>query len=663
MSVLFGDLAGFTSLAEGADPEDIRLMIDGATSQMGEIVDGYGGWVDKVIGDALMAVFGAPLAHEDDAERAVRAGLELQRYALENADDLAGLQLRIGVDSGEVMFAPVGPDARRELTVMGDTVNTASRLQAAAPLGGVLIGEETRRACRKAIRCEAVEPITLKGKEAPVSAWLAREITPTAPGGAPAEPMLGREVELEILRGTWERVVDLRQPHLLSVLGQPGIGKSRLCHELVSLVEESGGRVVRGRSQPYGERAAYGAFAQMIRFVAGIADTSAPEEARKKLGRHLEELSVSDPQRVLGHLLLLAGFAEEAVDDRAALFSSARDLIEALAHQRPTLFVFEDVHWADPSLLDLIEWVGAHLHQVPAMLVTEGRPELLDTRGSWGGSIPRYTAVSLDPLTAEASHALALRRLGEMPDSEAAAKRIENAAGGNPLFVEELTTAMAEGSAEPANRLPEAVRGIIAARIDALRSDERRLLLDASVAGSRFSRGMLECLAPGNAQLPQLLEDLEFRDLIHRRPGSSAGATEEFSFKHDLIMEVAYGTLPRAARRELHATLAEFLEQGPEFEADAAGLLAHHWREAGAADRAIPYLLTAAEQADSGWAAAEALDLYTEALDLIPEEDEGRRREVTLKQALAYARFTHLQIDGGQFRPDRQGADSGPGST
>ena len=199
------------------------------------------------------------------------------------------------------------------------------------------------------------------------------------------------------------------------------------------------------------------------------------------------------------------------------------------------------------------------------------------------------------PLTAEASHALALRRLGQMPDSEAAAKRIENAAGGNPLFVEELTTAMAEGSAEPANRLPEAVRGIIAARIDALRSDQRRVLLDASVAGHRFSRGMLECLAPGNAKLPQLLEDLEFRDLIHRRPGSAAGASEEFSFKHDLIMEVAYGTLPRAARREHHATLAEFLEQGPESEADAARLLAHHWREAGAAERAIPYLLTAAE--------------------------------------------------------------------
>jgi class 3 adenylate cyclase len=662
VSVLFADLADFTSLSDRADPEEIRLMVDGCTSQMGEIVDGYGGWVDKVIGDALMAVFGAPVAHEDDAERAVRAGLELQRYAVENSQALAGLPLRIGVDSGDVIFAPVGPGERREPTVMGDTVNTASRLQAAAPLGGVLIGEETRRACAKAIRCQAVEPIEVKGKGAPVSAWLAKEINPATPGELSDEPMLGREVELELLRSTWERVVDLRQPHLLSLLGQPGIGKTRLCDEFVRVVEEGGARVVRGRSLPYGESPAYGAFAEMIRFSASIAAADAPAQTGKKLERHLENLSISDPQRVLGHLLLLAGFAEDPVGDRAVLFSSARDFIEALAKERPTLFVFEDIHWADPSLLDLIEWVAAHVREIPAMLVTIGRPEILDVRGGWGGGIPRHTAVSLDPLPALASHALALRRLRDAPDSEAAARRVEEAAGGNPLFVEELTAAMAEGATEPADQLPVAVRGIIAARLDALPAEERQLLLDASVAGSPFSRGMMEALAPRDFDLSQALENLEFRDLIRRQHRPRMPDSEEFSFKHALIREVAYGTLPHAVRRERHATLATFLEESPDYGADAAGLLGHHWREAGTSERAIPYLLTAAEQADRGWAAAEVLDLYKEALELIPKDDEDRRHEVSLKQAIAYARFTHLMIEWEQLERAQRELQARPGS-
>jgi class 3 adenylate cyclase len=664
VSVLFGDLAGFTSLSEGTDPEEIRLIVDDATSRMGEIVDRYGGWVDKVIGDALMAVFGAPTAHEDDAERAIRAGLELQRYAAENSGALRGLGLRIGVESGEVMFAPVGPDERRELTVMGDAVNTASRLQEAAPLGAVLIGEETWRACRQAIRCEAMEPIELRGKGTAVSTWLAREIAPPVPAAhsAPSdEPMLGREVELEILGSTWERVVDLRRPHLLSLLGEPGIGKTRLCREFARLAQEGGARVLRGRSLPYGESAAYGAFAQIVRSAAGIADAAAPDQAREKLERRLDSLSLGDPPRVLGHLLLLAGLAEDPVDDRVDLFTSARDFIDALAQEQATLLVFEDIHWADPSLLDLIEWVAAHVDGTPAMFLTVGRPELVDARGSWGGGVPRHTAVSLDPLPAGVSRALARRRLGDVPDPEVAAKRIEHAAGGNPLFLEELTAAMVEGAAEPADQLPVAIRGIIAARLDALPAEERRLMLDASVAGDPFSRGMLQCLAPTDLNLTRTLENLGFRGLIRRRPGSRIPGNEEFSFKHALIREVAYGTLPHAARRDRHATLADFLEETSESGANVAGLLAHHWREAGESERAIPYLLIAADQASRGLAGPEALDLCNEALELIPDDDEDRRREVRLKQAVAYARFTHLQTNWGQLRPQR-GTDPGAGS-
>jgi class 3 adenylate cyclase len=659
-TVLFGDLAGFTRLSEASDPEEVRLMVDACTAQMGEIVDRYGGWIDKVMGDAVMAVFGAPVAHEDDAERAVRAALELQRYAAENADDLAGLALRVGVDSGEVMFAPVGPSDSRELTVMGDTVNTAWRLQEVAPQGGILMGEETLRACRNAIRCDAVEPITVKGKDAPVPAWLAREaIASTVPRVVSDAPMLGRAAELELLRGTWERVADDRQPQLVSVLGSPGIGKTRLCRELVRSVEGQGGRVVRGRSLPYGESTGYGGFAQMVRSVAGILETDPSDEAREKLKARVEaSIEGPNPQTVLTHILLLAGLTVDAVDKRSVLFASARDFIEALARERPTLFVFEDVHWADSSLLDLIESVAAHARDVPAMFLTLARGDLLDARPSWGGGIPRHTAVALDPLPPDKGHELALRLLRDVPDPESVAERIEHAAGGNPLFVEELTAALAEGAAEPAHEVPVPIRAIIAARLDALPAEERRLILDASVAGHVFSRGILECLVGDELPVSEALEDLEFRDLIRRRDVSRMQASEEYSFKHGLIRDVAYGTLPRAARRERHAIVAEYLEREARSGAEAAAILGHHWREAGESERAVEYLLSAADQTARGWAKGEAVGLYNQALELIPDDDEARRRDVTLKRAIAYAAFSHIG-DARKVRQEQGSARAG----
>jgi class 3 adenylate cyclase len=658
-TVLFADLAGFTHLSEASDPEEVRLMVDGCTSRMGEIVERYGGWIDKVIGDALMAVFGAPIAHEDDAERAVRAGLELQRYAAENGDELAGLALRLGIDSGEVMFAPVGPEGTRQLTVMGDTVNTAWRLQEVAPEGGVLIGDETKCACVEAIRCEAVEAIAVKGKEAPLPAWLAREvITITAPEVVPSGPLLGREAELELLRSAWERVAALRQPQLVSVLGSPGVGKTRLCRELVRIVGEQGGRVVRGRSLPYGEKTGYGGFAQMIRSLAGILETDPPDEAREKLGRRIEALiEAGSPQSVLAHISLLAGFTEDSVDERSVLFISARGFVEAVARERATLFVFEDVHWADPSLLDLIEWISAHVREVPAMFLTLARGELLDARPSWGGGIPRHTGVSLEPLGPEKARELALRLLRDVSEPEAAAEQIEQAAGGNPLFIEELAAAMAEGTAESAQELPVAIRGIIAARLDALPAEERRLILDASVAGSVFTRGMLESLAAEGVPVPEALEDLEFRDLIRRRRVSRTYGDEEFAFKHGLIREVAYGTLPRAARRERHAIVAEFLEEAVRSGADTAAILAHHWRQAGDSERAVRYLLSAAELAGRGWAKGEAVALYNQALELIPKDADGRRQDVELKRAIDYAAFTHI-ADARQVRRTQEGSQA-----
>jgi predicted ATPase len=343
------------------------------------------------------------------------------------------------------------------------------------------------------------------------------------------------------------------------------------------------------------------------------------------------------------------------VDERSVLFISARDFVEAAARDRPTLYVFEDVHWADPTLLDLIEWMAAHVREVPAMFLTLARGELLDTRPGWGGGIPRHTGVSLEPLPPEKGRELALRLLRDVPEPEAAAEQIEQSAGGNPLFIEELAAAMAEGTAESVHELPVAIRAIIAARLDSLPADERRLIFDASVAGNGFTRGMLDCLAADGLSVPEAIEGLEFRGLIRRRPVSRTDGGEEFAFKHGLIREVAYGTIPRAARRERHAMVAEFLEDAVRPGADTTAMLAHHWREAGDSERAVQYLLSAAELAGRGWAKGEAVGLYNQALELIPEDDGDRRRDVELKRAIDYAAFTHI----GDARQVRRTQESG----
>ena len=283
MTVMFADLSGFTALSERSDPEELRSMVDGAMKQMGEVVQRYGGSVDKVIGDALMAVFGAPVAHEDDPERAVRAALEIQRRASEEAEIFGGLCVRIGVNTGEVMFAPVGPDGRREFTVMGDTVNTAARLQAGAPPEGVLLGEQTHIACAHAIACEAIEPILAKGKQEPLRGWLARTVT-SAPAERPlsAAPFIGRDAELELLVRAWARTSGELHPQLVTLVGPPGIGKTRLTLEFVGRVEGTGGRTFRGRPLPYGESGAYWAFGALIREACGIFATDSADVAARK---------------------------------------------------------------------------------------------------------------------------------------------------------------------------------------------------------------------------------------------------------------------------------------------------------------------------------------------------------------------------------------------
>ncbi len=645
VTVVFADLSGFTALAERTDPEEIRSMVDRCMSKMGEVVERFGGTVDKVVGDALMAVFGAPVAHEDDPERAVRAALEIQRCAAEEAALFGGLHVRVGVNTGEVIFAPVGPDGRRELTVMGDAVNTAARLQTAAPPQGVLLGEATHAACAHAIACEALEPIVAKGKEAPLHVWLARGVT-SAPAERPlsAAPFIGRDAELELLARAWARTSGELHPQLVTLVGPPGIGKTRLTREFAARVQADGGRTLHGRPLPYGEPAAYWAFGAVVREACGIFATDQPDVAAHKLGERTASLLPSSEARELArNLSILARLAEDTVEDRHALFASAQRFLEALAREQPTVVVLEDLHWADDSLVELLEALSVRLAGVPLLLLAIARSEFLDARPTWA-RLPTNVTVQVQALTDSCAHELVRQLLARAVDQEAVARRVDEAAGGNPLFIEELVAWLSEGGAAGAGGLPANLKAIIAARVDQLPAPERQVILDASVVGDFFWLGSLQALG-GNGSLAGTLQSLERRDLIRRSPSSRIAGDQELAFKHGLVREVAYATLPKAARRERHAVVARFIERAAGDPTAYAALLAHHWREAGEDVNAADYLLVAADQAGRGWASREAVELCNQALELIPESDKARRRRARLRRAAAWQAEWHASFD------------------
>jgi class 3 adenylate cyclase len=646
VSVLFVDLVGFTSRSESLDPEDVRAFLTPYYEQVRARLQSFGGRVEKFIGDAVMGIFGAPTAYGDDPERAVRAALAIRDWAEQD-----GLQIRIAVNTGEAIVELAARPDHGEAMVAGDVVNTAARLQSAAPVGAVIVGEETYTATRNVVEYRPAVPVLAKGKSAPIQAWLAIRTTSHA-GERPMAPvpMVGRDRELDVLTGIWERVTEEGRAQFVTVFGPAGIGKSRLGLELAQLVADQGARVMRGRSMPYGASAPYSAFAQLVKQTATIFDSDESSEARAKLASALAELT--GPAAAEEHApqleVLLGLDGESAVTDRDTLFFSARVFIESLAIRGPTMLLFEDIHWADSSQLDLLESLASRVRDVPVLFVALARPELLGDRPSWGGGLPAYTALPLDPLDETSSQDLAEQLLAARAVATGAS-RVAEMAEGNPLFIEELAASIAERST--ADELPTSVRGIIAARLDSLPLAERSVLVDASVAGRVFWRGALADMSD-HVDLAASLSSLEDRGLIGREAVSRIRGDQQFAFKHALIHDVAYQTLPRAARRERHAAVARFLEEstavGQSHEA-----LAHHWLEAGEAGRATDHLVAAADQAGRGWAKERAVALYREALGLLTEDD-PRRREITQRLAVALQAVYHL-ADVAELGADRPG--------
>jgi class 3 adenylate cyclase/tetratricopeptide (TPR) repeat protein len=548
-TVLFVDLVDSTSLFAGIDPEIARRRVTQFFDRVSRCVTTHGGIVEKFAGDAVLAAFGIPQAHEDDAERAVRAGLSM----LESVHEL-GLEARVGVEAGEVVVDEVD-----STFATGEAVTIAARLQQVSPPGQVLIGPHAYRLTQGRVDADDVGPVDLKGFGERVWAWRAIGVHEQVTSATVRAPLVGRDAELELLQNTYERAVKKRRAHLFTIYGDPGVGKSRLAREFVEGLE--GATVLVGRSLPYGEGVTYWPLAEMVKAAAGITDDDPLEIAVEKLRDSCENEEIAD---LLG---LASGVLEAVKTERSQqeIAWASREWVERLAEDQPLVLAFEDIHWAEDALLDLIEHLAEWVRESPLLIVTLARTELLDVRPGWGGGRLRATAIELEPLDRAQSEELvdALAVDGAV-DAEARETLLEKTEG-NPLFVEETVRMLNECEGRPlsefAQRIPDTLQALIAARIDRLAPDEKTVLQRASVVGRIFWGGAIGELAPELDDLERTLDTLLRREFIVPEARSTISGENAYRFKHVLIREVAYGGLSKSARVDLHARFARWLRE------------------------------------------------------------------------------------------------------
>ena len=573
VSVLFADLVGFTPFAEERDAEDVREVLTKYFDVAREVIERYGGTVEKFIGDAVMAVWGAPIAREDDAERAVRAALDL-------VDAVRGLgpsaQLRAAVLTGE---AAVTIGATNQGMVAGDIVNTASRLQSAAPPGRVLVGESTFRAASKAIAFEEAGEQVLKGKQAPVAAWLALRVVAERGGRGRAEgleaPFVGRDDELRLLKDLYHASARERRSRLVSLIGPGGIGKSRLAWEFEKYLDGIVGTIWwhHGRSPAYGQGISFWALGEMIRGRAHITETADEAETREAIATMVAERIPDEAERRWIEQALLALLGVSGGDLPAdQLFAAWRTFFERLTATGPVVLVFEDLHWADGGLLDfidhLLEWSRDH----PIYVLTLARPELLEKRPEWGAGRRNFLSLSLEPLSPAAMRELLAGLVRELP--EPALQAIITRADGIPLYaVETVRMLVADGRLREADgayeivgdlstlAVPETLTALISARLDALDPADRALLQDAAVLGQSFTIAGLSAVSGREpAEIEPRLTGLGRREILAVRSDPRSPERGQYAFVQALIREVAYNTLTKKDRRERHLAAARFFE-------------------------------------------------------------------------------------------------------
>ena len=651
VTCLFCDLVGFTARAERLDPEDVRRVLQPYHARLRSELERYGGTVEKFIGDAVMAVFGAPLAHEDDPERAVRAALAIRETLAEDGE----LEVRIGITTGEALIALGARPEAGEGMASGDVVNTAARLQSAAPVNGILVDETTYRATERAIGYREAVPVEAKGKAETIAVWEALEaksrfgIDVRQLGGT---KLVGRDDELDALVAALNRARREREPQLVTLVGVPGIGKSRLVWELFQRVDREPELTLwrQGRSLPYGEGVSFWALGEMVKAQAGVLETDDVDGTEAKL-REAVATVVSDPadaQWLENHLRPLVGLeasAEAGSGRRDEAFAAWRRFLEALAEQRPLVLVFEDLHWADDALLDFVDYLVDWASGVPILVAGTARPELLSRRPGWGGGKPNALTLSLSPLsddeTAELVHVLLDRPVLPAELQQILLER----AGGNPLYAEEFVRMLGERGDDELP-LPETVQGLIAARLDGLQPEEKALLQAVSVLGKVFWLGAASELAGIERRAAEeRLHTLERKEFLRRERRSSVAGEVEYAFRHLLVRDVAYGQIPRGVRADKHRVAARWIESlgRPE---DHAEMLAHHYlralelsRAAGQpiadiAEAARDALREAGDRASSLNSYGTAVRFYEEALAL-GAFDDADRADVQFRRARA----------------------------
>ncbi|MDQ2983720.1 MAG: AAA family ATPase [Actinomycetota bacterium] len=548
-TVLFVDLVDSTRFVASKDPEIVRRRVNEFFERASHCVTTHGGIVEKYAGDAVVAAFGIPQAHEDDAERAIRAALSIRDVVQE-----LEFEARLGVESGEVVA-----DDSAFTFATGEAVHVAARLQQAASPGEILIGPGANRLALGRVEVEDVGPLELKGLDGGIWAWRVLGARGRANGprvqGLTA-PLVGRDNELELLDSIWERAVRGRRAHLFTIFGEPGVGKSRLAREFGDTLDRA--TVLVGRSLPYGEGVTYWPLAEMVKNAAGIADDDPLEVAIGKLQVFCEDEAVAD---LLG---IASGLLEAMHGQRSGqeIAWAARAWAERLAQDQPLVLIFEDIHWAEDPLLELIEDLAERVREAPLLILCLARPELLDNRPGWAGGSLRSTAIELEPLGENESDELARALLDDLQVPEADYRELLDKTQGNPLFVEEIVRMVRESEDTcSVDGVPDTLQALIAARIDRLPAAEKAVLQRAAVIGRTFWSGAISHLAPEFDDVAEVIDDLLIRDFVLPEARSTISGEEAFRFKHVLIREVAYSGLSKTGRADLHARFAEWLRE------------------------------------------------------------------------------------------------------
>ena len=594
---LFCDLIGFTASSESADPEDVDQMLSAYSELARAQIEAHGGVMEKFIGDAVVGVFGVP-AHEDDPERAVRAGLRIAEGA-EGLEAIGGtpLRLRIGINTGETLVRLGATVGAGERLLAGDAINTAARLQSAAPEMGVAVGLATYEATAGVFEYEELEPVALKGKAEPVRifhAKAARARFGTDLTRTHDSPFVGREIDLALLKGIFEKAVAASSVQLVTVVGEPGLGKSRLVAELFAYIDARPDLVIwrQGRCLPYGEGITFWALGEIVKAHAGILESDPPDAASAKLDLVLPEGAEREWFRQ--RLLPLLGIGASSSAEREELFTAWRRFLELLSEDYPAVLVFEDLHWADEAMLAFLQHLADRAEGVPLLIIGTARPELYGQHPDYAAGLRNANTLSLSPLSAAETARLISALLETTVLPAELQQPILDRAGGNPLYAVEFVQLLKdknllvrkasrwelrEGAEVP---FPDSVQALIAARLDTLALDAKSLLADAAVVGKVFWAGAVAAMGERDpAAVTDALRELSRKELVRPARRSSIEGEAEHAFWHVLTRDVAYAQLPRASRASRHVAAAAWIEsKAPDRVEDLADMLAYHYSTA-----------------------------------------------------------------------------------